>query len=69
MKEWKLFNDECTRCGNVAEVFTDADQEGYAYDGDDARCVECGLLGNVSVGDEKEDGDCIAYIDWNDYED
>jgi len=57
MKKWKHFNDECPRCGNEAEVFTSATGDGYAYDGDNAECFECGLLGSVSV-DEDDDAYC-----------
>lgn len=67
MKQWKTFNGECTRCGNnPVDVFSSA-KEDYAYDGDNAECFECGLLGSVSV-DEDDDGICISDIIWNDYE-
>lgn len=66
MKNWKSFNDECPRCGSEAEVFTDAIEDGYAFEDDDARCVECGLKGAVYVSCEEEGN---AYVSWNDYED
>ena len=71
MKTWKPFNDECTRCGSDdIRVLTDAKEPGYAYDGDDAECLECGLLGCVNVdGDEDDNGEARAFISWNDYED
>ena len=68
-KEWKIFGDECPRCGNEAEVFTDCKEEGSAYDGDDARCCECGLTGGVNVGNEDDNGDCSAYVDWAIFDD
>lgn len=67
MKHWKDFTDECPRCGNTASVFTSAKGE-YVYDGDNAECFECGLLGSVCV-DENYDGEGEARIDWNDYDD
>lgn len=68
MKDWKEFNDECTRCGtSPVDVYTDAKEDGYAYDGDDAKCPDCGLLGSVCV-DGEEEGESTAHIDWNDYE-
>jgi transcription elongation factor Elf1 len=68
MKDWKHFEDNCPRCGNEAEIYTSA-PDGYAYDGDLAQCVECGLEGGVMVDDGNDDGIDTAYIDWNDYED
>lgn len=70
MKNWKIFYDECARCGSSdVSVLTDAKEDGYAYDGDDAICNECGLLGGVCIdGEENESGDNSAHIDWNDYE-
>jgi hypothetical protein len=69
MKTWKRFGDECPKCGSEAEVLTSA-PEGYAHDGDDAQCVECGLDGSVVCdGDENDNGDTIAYVSWSDYED
>lgn len=67
-KQWKHFGDECPRCGNEAEVYTSAKEEGYAYDGDEAICVECGLSGAIDAGDEDDDGNCMARVDWNDVE-
>lgn len=69
MKNWKDFNDECTRCGcSPVSVFTSAKQEGYVYDGDNVQCDECGLTGSVSV-DEDDEGQGIAHVDWEEYED
>lgn len=71
MKKWQDFNDECTRCGSSdVHVLTDATKEGYAYDGDDAECIECGLKGSVCIDrDENENGEATAHISWDDYED
>jgi hypothetical protein len=70
MKDWKPFNDECTRCGGSdVRVLTDATQDGYAYDGDDAECLECGLLGSVCIdGDENDNGEATAHVSWDDYD-
>lgn len=65
--EWKPFNDECPRCGNQPEVFTSAKGD-YVYDCDNVECFECGLLGCINI-DEDDDGNGIARVVWNDYED
>ena len=53
MKEWKLINfDECRECGDSLEGFTDNDKEGWFYDGDDVRCVECDFKSCISVDEE-----------------
>lgn len=68
MTKWKTFNDECPRCGNnPVDVCTSANA-GYAYDGDSIECFECGLSGSVSV-DEDDDGQGVARVQWDDYED
>lgn len=54
--EW----DNCPYCGNIPEILTDCKKEGYFYDGDDVRCVECGCPGYFSC-DEEEHG----YINWH----
>ena len=48
---WQPFDDDCPYCGEEAEVLTEAD-EGYAYDGDTARCCDCHCLGVVWVDEE-----------------
>ena len=61
--------DDCPSCGNIAEVLTSCTQKERAYDGDKARCVECGHPGSVSVygDDELDDGDsAAARIAWHD---
>lgn len=67
MKKWKSFNDECINCGGGdIRVLTDAKEDGYAYDGDNAECLECGQLGSVCIdGDEDDNGNCTAHISWN----
>lgn len=71
MKDWKPFYDDCDRCGGSdVQVFTDAKEDGYAFDGDNAKCLECGLLGGVCIdGEENGNGDSSAHIDWNEYVD
>jgi len=60
--EWHYFNDECLHCGSIAEVYTQSDKDNYAYDGEEARCPDCGLYGYVVV----DDLDSGAYINWHD---
>ena len=67
MKNWKPFNDDCPKCGEQPEVFTDAKGE-YVYDGDNVECFGCGTLGCIVV-DENDEGIADAYVSWNDYED
>ena len=66
MEDWKPFGDECPRCGNSAEVLTASTKEYYAYEDDDVRCVECGLIGVVYVAEENEGG---AWVSWNEFDD
>jgi len=70
MKNRNTFNDECTRCGGGdIRVLTDTKEDGYAHDGDEAECLECGLKGMVCVdGDENGEGECTSHISWDDYE-
>jgi hypothetical protein len=56
-----MFKDECIHCGCGAEVLTGSGQDNYAYDGDRARCGECGCPGVVDVLEEG-----VATIDWHD---
>ena len=59
MKKWRPIDwDGCDLCGDSAEIYTDAD-DGYAYDGDPARCVSCGAVGHVSA-----DEDTPVWINW-----
>ncbi len=58
---WKPFSDECPHCGCDAEVLTCSTEPNVAYDGEQARCGECGLPGSVRV---EEDGE--GWIHWHD---
>jgi len=63
-KEWRPFpGDQCLHCGGECEVYTDV-PEGYACDGDSARCVECGCPGHVTV--EPEPDEPVAWVNWHD---
>ena len=54
-KIWKPWPDQCDNCGSDTEIFTEESlEDGYAYDGDEVRCVECGAVGQWSVYDEDE---------------
>lgn len=57
-KAWRDWPDQCDNCGNDVEVLTDAGDE-YVYDGDEVRCVECGLTGWMSA----DEGD--TWVNWN----
>jgi len=57
-RNWEF--DHCPYCGNIAEIETEA-EEGFAIDGDNARCVECGCPGSITVED-----DLHAFINWHD---
>ncbi len=60
--EWRQFSGDCIFCGDEAEVLTNAGQDNFAYDGDEARCVSCRCPGSVIVpGDDDS-----AYIVWHD---
>lgn len=58
-------SQDCLVCGARMVVYTEAEQqappgEGWsAYDGDTAKCPECGFRGWVSVADEE------AWINWD----
>lgn len=60
MKHWRPFFDSCLNCGGDAEVLTDSGEDNVAYDGDDARCSQCGLPGQVIAYEEN------GYISWHD---
>ncbi len=52
--------DNCENCDNgEAVVTTDGDHEGL-YDGDDAKCTECGACGTIHC----EDG--TSFVIWHD---
>jgi hypothetical protein len=60
-KHWKIvgWSDECPECGDGVMVFTDCDDDNWACDGDDAKCVGCGKKGWVAA-----DGD-RAWVNWD----
>jgi len=59
-KSWKHWPGENCKCGDSVEAFTGDDlEEGEGRDGDDARCVDCGATGMVSVVNDE------AYISWD----
>lgn len=59
--------DDCERCGDAVEVLTDAEQKDgdvWVCDGDEARCVSCGLKGVISCDSETE-----AWVNWEEEDD
>lgn len=54
MKQWRHYPDNCNDCGDDLEVFTESEQEGFVFDGDDVRCVECSATGYMVVYDEDD---------------
>ena len=64
-KIWQEFDDDCMYCGGAAVVLTDSGFDNLAYDGDTARCADCGCPGQVIV-DEGDEGECVAHILWHD---
>jgi len=59
--DWVTWShDQCDNCGGLAEIRTTA-EEGYAYDGDEARCTECGMPGGICC-----DSESPAVIMWHD---
>jgi hypothetical protein len=65
VKQWRPFNDSCCHCGGDSEVLTDTGRDNSAYDGDKARCIDCGCPGVVIIGNEDEDSSDNG-IDWHD---
>jgi len=60
-KIWRYFPDQCPNCGNDAEVYTDENSdEGWVFDSDPVKCVECCAKGSMVVYDVEEVG-----IDWD----
>lgn len=61
MAKYILENEYCEECGNNLELNTEAEQKSnfdfYAFDGDEAICLECGELHIVTVIENK-----CAYI-------
>lgn len=63
-RTWKDYPGDCPKCtSQEAEVFTKSKNPNFVYDGEKARCKNCGHDGEVSV----EDSEC-ADIFWYDYE-
>jgi hypothetical protein len=61
-KRWVLVDfAECPNCGDDAEILTDCNVDGEFYDGDEARCCQCGAIGQFSC-----DGEDTGYISWED---
>lgn len=54
MKQWRYYPDSCNDCGNDLEVFTESEQEGFVFDEEEVRCVECGATGIFDVRDEDD---------------
>ena len=63
--KWKPFEDQCIHCGCDAEVYTSLTEPGMAYDGDCARCTECGCPGIVRADGDEEP----ACVQWHDVDD
>lgn len=54
-KEWMPWpGGDCPHCGGSLEVFTVSRKDGYAYDCDEVRCVDCHCPGSLSIGDEDD---------------
>lgn len=66
-KIWQRFDDECLHCGGGALVLTDSGEDNVAYDGDTARCEDCGCPGQVVVEEALDDDDTNeARVEWHD---
>jgi len=60
-KRWVLVDfGECIECGDDAEILTDCQDKGFFYDGDEARCCNCGLPGQFNC-----DSETPGYISWH----
>ena len=61
-KVWRSHPDQCDHCGSDSEIFTNEGlDDGWGFDGDSMRCVECGCPGQWNVFDEDS-----AYASWHD---
>jgi len=62
MKQWRVKTGfECDGCGSDAiEVNTTDESQNMVYDGDEAKCTECGLKGGVCIAEEPH-----AIIQWD----
>ena len=60
LKTWRPFpTTECPKCGCLeALVLTKSKKEYFVYDGEAAKCFNCGHTGYVSV----EDSECADVI-------
>ncbi len=56
-KEW-IGSDSCDKCGDDLYIMTSCREGGLVFDGDEAYCHKCGLVGTVVQ--EEEDG--ISWI-------
>ena len=56
MSSWRYYPDACHECGDDLEVFTESEQEGFVFDNDLIRCVECGATGIIEVWDDDDAG-------------
>lgn len=64
MNQWRMIEwDNCPVCGNCPEVFTQSNEDSHVYDGEKAKCAECGLPGTGSADSGS------VYIEWHDYSD
>lgn len=64
--KWKPWeSSECPHCGSALEVLTEETRDGYAFDGDEVRCVSCRCPGAISVDDNYED-DMTAWANMHD---
>ena len=69
-KQWRYIDwDECPECGDAIEAYTSATNEGFVFDGDDARCMgkcEATVSGKLSLWfSVDEDGSAWLSDNWN----
>lgn len=59
-KSVKVDFAECVKCGSDdVEISTKCDEDGYFFDGDEAQCRECGLVGQFNC-----DTETPGYVSW-----
>jgi predicted RNA-binding Zn-ribbon protein involved in translation (DUF1610 family) len=56
---WRDTDFECPECGSIAQVRTSAPED-YFYDGDELKCTECDIAGQIIV----DDGNARDYWDY-----
>lgn len=61
-QQWRHYPDSCNDCGNDMEIFTESGEEGFAFEADPVRCVECGAKGIISIFGDGDD--CSVEIQW-----